>query len=205
VEQQKKNGAALDERELKILGASTELFLEQGYAATSMDQVAQHARVSKTTLYTRFPSKEALFEATIRWRCSEHGMIFAADTFKDLSIEDALWAIATRFIDLLNSPEAIKAEQVVIGEAVRFPEVARIFTEAAPGQTVATVSAFMAYAIAQGKLTPGDPTLMARHFLMVVKAHSTGGDPACPLPMPSGLDATIELFLNGARPRESQS
>lgn len=190
-----------DARELQILEAARDLFLDQGYAATSMDQVASRARVSKTTLYTRFPSKEVLFESTIRWRCSAHGMVFTPETFADFTIADALAAIAQRFLDLLNSPEAIRVEQVVIGESVRFPEVARIFLEAAPGQTVQTVSAFMASAMAQGKLAPGDPVLMARHFLMVVKAHSAGGDPACPMPMSAPVAATVALFLDGARPR----
>ena len=188
----------LDGRELRLLEAARDLFLEQGYAATSMDQVANRARVSKTTLYTRFPSKEALFESTIRWRCSAHGMVFTPESFQEQTIENALTAIAQRFLDLLNSPEAIRVEQVVIGESVRFPEVARIFVEAAPGQTVQTVSAFMAFAMAQGKLAPGDPVLMARHFLMVIKAHSAGGDPACPMPMPAPLDASVALFLTGA-------
>lgn len=188
-------------RELRILEAARDLFLEQGYAATSMDQVAGRARISKTTLYTRFPSKEALFESTIRWRCSEHGMVFTPDSFAELPIAEALVAIARRFLDLLDSPEAARVEQVIIGESVRFPEIARIFVEAAPAQTIQTVSAFMAHAMAQGKLTSGDPVLMARHFLMVVKAHSAGGDPACPMPMPAPVEATVALFLDGARPR----
>lgn len=190
-----------DGRELRILESARDLFLEQGYAATSMDQVATRARISKTTLYTRFPSKEVLFEATIRWRCSAHGMVFTPESFRDDAIADALVAIARRFLDLLDSPEAIRIEQVVIGESVRFPEVARIFVEAAPAQTVQTVSAFMADAIMQGKLAPGDPELMARHFLMVIKAHSAGGDLAYPMPMPAPIEDTVALFLRGALPR----
>jgi TetR/AcrR family transcriptional repressor of mexJK operon len=188
----------LDRRELKILEASRELFLEMGYAMTSMDQVAHRARVSKTTLYTRFPSKEQLFFATIRWRCSEHGMVFSPDSFDELPIKDALRAIAHRFLDMLGSPEAIRIEQVVMGESLRFPEVARIFTEAGHLQTIMTVSAFMAHAIERGQLAAWDPTLMARHFLTVIKAHGAGGDPSCPVPMPLGLDSSLDLFLNGA-------
>jgi TetR/AcrR family transcriptional regulator, mexJK operon transcriptional repressor len=200
-EDSKSRGNGMDDRELRILEAARDLILDRGYAATSMDEVAGRARVSKTTLYKRFPSKEALFEAVIRWRCSAHGMVFAADSFRDETIEDALTSIAKRFLDLLSSPEAVRVEQVVIGESVRFPEVAGIFLAAAPAQTVETVSAFMAYAMEQGKLQRANPTLMARHFLMIVKAHSKGGDPACPLPMPVPVEETVALFLDGARPR----
>ena len=191
----------LDDRELRLLEAARDLILDHGYAATSMDEVAGRARVSKTTLYKRFPSKEALFEAVIRWRCSAHGMVFTPDSFKDHAIADALVAIAKRFLDLLSSAEAVRVEQVVIGESVRFPEIAQIFVAAGPAQTVETVSAFMAFAMDQGKLERANPVLMARHFLMVVKAHSAGGDPACPMPMPAPVEETVALFLNGARPR----
>ena len=58
-----------DAKEEKILAAARDLFLELGYAATSMDLVAQRAKASKTTLYTRFPSKETLFAETISTEC----------------------------------------------------------------------------------------------------------------------------------------
>jgi len=192
-----------DGRELKILRASRELFLEHGYAATSMDQVAQHAHVSKTTLYTRFPSKEALFFATVQWCCSEYGMVFTPDTFNHLSIRDALRAIATRFLALVDSPEATRVEQVIIGESVRFPEIGKIFIEAGPALTIATVASFMESAIQRGLLAARDPVLMARHFLMAIKARGAGGDPACPVPMPGGLDDTLDLFLDGALTRSN--
>ena len=44
-----------------ILDAARRLFLEHGYAVTSMDVVAQLAGVSKATVYARFESKEQLF------------------------------------------------------------------------------------------------------------------------------------------------
>ena len=48
-----------------ILDAATELFLGHGFGATSIEAVAQRVRVSKRTLYHRFPDKEALFAAVV--------------------------------------------------------------------------------------------------------------------------------------------
>src|ERR1700722_8250715 len=92
-------------KEQQILAAAKELFLERGYATTSMDMVAQRARASKTTLYTRFPSKEALFAATITAECEARGMVFRPSDFDHLPIAEALHQIGRRFVDLICSPE----------------------------------------------------------------------------------------------------
>ena len=46
-----------------ILDSATALFLEKGYAATSLDEVAAGARVTKGAVYHHFSSKRALYEA----------------------------------------------------------------------------------------------------------------------------------------------
>ena len=48
-----------------VLDAATALFAEQGYGATSLDQVAAAARVSKGTVYAHFEGKQALFTAAL--------------------------------------------------------------------------------------------------------------------------------------------
>jgi AcrR family transcriptional regulator len=50
----------------RILDVATELFLADGYGATSIEAVAQRAKISKRTFYHRFPDKAALFDATLR-------------------------------------------------------------------------------------------------------------------------------------------
>src|ERR1700751_780201 len=44
-----------------ILDAATTLFLRDGYLATSMDQIAAAASVSKQTVYKQFADKQTLF------------------------------------------------------------------------------------------------------------------------------------------------
>ena len=53
--------AAAAETRRRIREAATELFVEQGYAATSLREVAARAGVGERTLYDAFPSKVALF------------------------------------------------------------------------------------------------------------------------------------------------
>lgn len=53
------------ERRQRLCEAAAGIFLRDGYAQASMDDVARAASMSKRTLYQIFPSKAALFEATI--------------------------------------------------------------------------------------------------------------------------------------------
>src|SRR5512142_2613766 len=50
----------------EIVAAALELFVEHGYAATRLDDVAQRAGVTKGTMYLYFDGKEALFKAVVR-------------------------------------------------------------------------------------------------------------------------------------------
>ena len=53
-------------RPAELLDAALDLFVERGYAATRLDDVAQRAGVSKGTVYLYFDSKEELFKAVVR-------------------------------------------------------------------------------------------------------------------------------------------
>lgn len=54
------------ERPAELLDAALELFVEKGFAATRVDDVAARAGVSKGTLFLYFASKEELFKAVVR-------------------------------------------------------------------------------------------------------------------------------------------
>jgi AcrR family transcriptional regulator len=50
----------------QLLGAATEVFAREGYAAASVARIAAAAGATKPTLYARFGSKTELFEAATR-------------------------------------------------------------------------------------------------------------------------------------------
>jgi TetR/AcrR family transcriptional repressor of mexJK operon len=194
-----------DPKEEKILAAAADAFLEFGYAGTSMDIVAQRARASKTTLYTRFASKEELFAATISAYCIHHGMELHLDEMLRQPPEKVLCRIGRNFVDLILSPEAVRMEQIITGEAPRFPEVARIFHEAGPQRTIAVVARYLAEAAARGQLSVADPEFTARQFLMSLKAPNCEQMLALPPMPPEERDAfvakVVRLFLDGTAPR----
>jgi AcrR family transcriptional regulator len=51
--------------EQRIVAAATELFLADGYVATTLEAVARRARVAARTVYVRFGTKAALFKRVV--------------------------------------------------------------------------------------------------------------------------------------------
>src|SRR5258706_6679077 len=55
-----------DARPEEIVAAALEVFVERGFAATKLEDVARRAGVTKGTIYLYFENKEALFKAVVR-------------------------------------------------------------------------------------------------------------------------------------------
>ncbi|KAA0592998.1 TetR/AcrR family transcriptional repressor of mexJK operon [Azospirillum lipoferum] len=157
--------AGCDPRTDRILAASERLFLELGYTATSMSLVAQRAAVSKTTLYTRFPSKEELFVATIQAACRRYGADITPDNVADLPLEEALYRVGRRLVDLLWSPDTIMIRQSVLSEASRIPLVGHLYCQAGPQRIVSALTILFARLSGRGCVGIADPAFIARQFL----------------------------------------
>ena len=57
--------AQIAQTEQRILAAATELFLADGYVATTLEAVAKRAQVGARTVYLRFGTKAALFKRVV--------------------------------------------------------------------------------------------------------------------------------------------
>lgn len=60
--------AGADRSRVSILDAAQALFAQQGYAATSMRQIANHAGLAPGGIYNHFPAKETIFQAILSER-----------------------------------------------------------------------------------------------------------------------------------------
>src|SRR3954452_22719335 len=61
----------------RLFEAAVELIAEQGFSATTVDDIALRAKVAKGTVYDNFASKTALFEELLR-----HGIGLLTDEFR---------------------------------------------------------------------------------------------------------------------------
>ena len=190
----------------KILEAAKPLFLTSGYTATSMDDVAAQAGVSKTTLYKRYPSKAALFAAVIAAQTERSSLAWDTATFADSSIDEALFRIGTEFVNLVCQPDSLRLELVYNSEGTSIPEVAAAFKASGPEQVVNTVARLFRHFVSKGLLAPVDPYFAALQFLVILKGDpfglaQQGKNGPARRDRDRQVRQAIQLFLDGARPR----
>jgi TetR/AcrR family transcriptional regulator, mexJK operon transcriptional repressor len=150
-----------------ILEAATRLFLAKGYQATSTDEIAAVAGVSKQTIYTHFAKKEELFARLVLGN-ADRVDAFVTDIPSIARGADDLAAglgeLARRYLRFVIRPEVLLLRRLVIGEASRFPELARAYFEAVPQRVYEALSGLFAELDREGRLRVTDPELAAHHF-----------------------------------------
>jgi TetR/AcrR family transcriptional repressor of mexJK operon len=183
-----------------IARAATELFLAQGYQATSTEQVASTAGVSKQTVYNQFGDKERLFREIVLG-VTPTATAFAdglADAMRGVDTPDrldaALRALARRYLTTVVNPQVLALRRLVISEATRFPDLAATYYERGPSRVLTALGDLFAGLVEQGLLR-GDSTRSAPDFafLLLGRALDEGmfrvGDPVL---TPAGLDETAD-------------
>lgn len=113
-----------------ILDAAAEVFLECGYVGTSMDGVAARAGVSKQTIYKHFADKEGLFTALVLHAVEGVEARIGAASPVPLDPDDlvpTLRELAQRLHAAIVNPEVLRLRRLVAGEALRFPELGRLY------------------------------------------------------------------------------
>jgi TetR/AcrR family transcriptional repressor of mexJK operon len=188
-----------------ILDAATTLFLRNGYAGTSMDEIAALAGVSKQTVYKHFADKDSLFTAIVTAAVDAAGdPVFEAATAladgDDLAAD--LLALARGQLAQVMQPRLMQLRRLVIGEANRFPELGRAFYDRGAGRTTAVLAGAFERIAARGQLEADDPELAAAHFNWLVMSGPVNramllGDDA--IPTAADLDrhaeAGVRAFL----------
>jgi AcrR family transcriptional regulator len=160
-----------DERREAILKVAREVFFEQGYTAASMSTIAARLGGSKGTLYNYFKSKEELFEAQVRERCGA-----AADRISDVSAEgepiEVLSRLGEQYLEHLYSEETVQMFRILVAEAQRSPELARVFYEVGPARGQKGLEDYLEGARARGALDIPDCTLAAEQLLSLWKGRT---------------------------------
>jgi TetR/AcrR family transcriptional regulator, mexJK operon transcriptional repressor len=106
-------------RETEILKTALGVFLRCGYGASTLDELAAAAQVTKRTLYAYYGDKAGLFAVMVR----DLAAVVSLDAATD---DDTLETLAARIVRRVHSDELVALHQLVIGESARFPELAVI-------------------------------------------------------------------------------
>jgi TetR/AcrR family transcriptional regulator, mexJK operon transcriptional repressor len=156
-----------------ILSAATVVFLREGYASTTMDQVAALAEVSKLTIYRHFADKSTLFTEVVTSTVDHASNVVQQEILalgRTDDLEADLRALARRQLGLVMQPHLLRLRRLVIAELARFPALGRIFYDRGPGRTIVTLASIFDKLTADGMLSAEDPHLAATQFNWLVMA-----------------------------------
>jgi TetR/AcrR family transcriptional regulator, mexJK operon transcriptional repressor len=198
----------------RILDAATDLFLAEGYGATSIEAVAQRARISKRTFYHRFSDKAALFGAVVQRIIQGVRPPPEVPLFEGSGLREVLHRLARLGVHASVAPMTLALTRLMLVEAQRFPELAAIVArEGGRAELVGQIAGIFERESRAGGLALDRAAFAAEQFLQLVvslpQRRALGlGTPMTETELDAWADDCVNLFLNGCRfwqPRASGS
>jgi AcrR family transcriptional regulator len=159
-----------EKAETILMGARQE-FIAHGYAAASMDRIADAAKVSKPTLYSYFQDKKGLFTALIERLSQRDPMLFWLQNARTLEEppDIVLRRLATKILEQFSGEQPLFfLIRIIIGESGRFPALARAFVSKFEKQNIQLLCEYLA---AHPQISVPDPEIAARVFMGTLIHH----------------------------------
>lgn len=188
-------------KNISILEAASDLFLEQGFEGTSMDKVARRAGVSKQTVYSHFESKEQLFGEAIHAEIATHYPDKALESVENHTVEADLTVICHQLATLLMSERAFAMYRLLVTAAARGPELGQIFWQSGPADIQLQLSRFLQTWVDKGALAIEDTEKAGQQLVALFKepAHfriSIGvQEPLSPKEIDACVNDAVSSFL----------
>lgn len=161
-----------------VVEAARTLFLRQGYAGTTMEEIAALAGLTKRTVYNNYPDKKVLFTQIVV------DVIAFAETFARglhaefttgitrANLHSALDDLARRMALAIVRPEVVALRRLLIGEARDFPALAAKYFDRAPGQVIDALALEFRHLARSGVLRVREPRRAAAQFAYLVVGES---------------------------------
>lgn len=196
-----------DARPQELLDAALGVFVERGYAATRLDEVARRAGVAKATLYRYYDSKLELFKAVVR-----NALVVGFDELAAApspapsraprSARDRLAGLLTAFMTRVAGTPLAGIPKLVIAEAGNFPEVARFYHDEVIGRARALVVGTLTQGAASGEFRPVDAEyawriVVAPLLMSIVWMRSFQAFEKQPFDVARHLNVQLDLLFDG--------
>jgi TetR/AcrR family transcriptional repressor of mexJK operon len=161
--------------------------------------------VSKQTVYKQFGDKHELLLAIVN-NALESTVAPFLERIRALAdsvaLESDLTALAADYLRAVLQEPVVQLRRLVVGEANRVPELARLYYEQAPARTLAAFAGCFSALHDRGLLHVPEPAIAAEHFAFLIVGRSIdqalfyGGPPVL-----AGIDvdghvrAGVQVFL----------
>lgn len=194
-----------ESRPNELLAAALELFVERGYAATRLEDVAARAGASKGTLYLYFSGKDELFKAVVRGEILP--AIAKAETLVGQfpgSASDLLRTVVSGIWSNVGNTLLSGIPKLIIAESGNFPDLARFYYQEVILRGFALIKSILERGVRQGEFRKLDVEPTARAMLgplllSMLWRHSFQSLESAPLSAERFFDAYLALVLEGLR------
>lgn len=197
-------------RPAELTAAALDVFVDKGYAATRLEDVAERAGVSKGTLYLYFASKEALFQAVVR-----EGLLPALVEGETLVAgftgpSDALLReVMGGMWRLIGSQRIGGIPKLVFAEARNFPEIAAFYQREVIQRGTALIRSVIERGVVRGEFRPLDPDVaiyivIAPVLMRMIWKHSIDCCAAAGVDDTNYFAEYFEIVLRGLRAEPAQ-
>ena len=192
---------ASDPAKDKVVEAALELFVSHGYEGTSTEDVATAARASKSTIYSRFRSKEDLFTAVMLAACQGVDAPSIEDLDQYPTLPEALAAAAKATLYRVLQPRGLAVLEVGIGAKKSNPVAMKIYWENGPGVAQKFVRKALQREKDAGRIDCGNLSRAASRFMNMIFGPFLYGAMFAGEKLPTRsqidqeLDTTIHHFL----------
>lgn len=116
-------------RREQLIAVAEQLFLQHGFANTSVNAIVREAGGSLATLYAEFGSKEALFESVLSERAARFFPEERSAPRQGLDARAELRALATHMLKRMLSDDGLAVYRIAVHEAPRFPALRKALLE----------------------------------------------------------------------------
>jgi len=197
-------------RPAELLDAALEVFVERGYAATRLEDVARRAGITKGAMYHYFENKESLFKAMVRAKVVENiaAIEQIVQEFQG-SARDMLLLLMTRWWDRVVEGPTSGIAKLMMSEAGSFPELAAFYYEEVMQRNIKLFEHAMKLGMARGEFRRLDPSLAVRLSIAPMLTAALWKHSFATCVQEASFDprryfeAHIEIFLNGLLSTES--
>ncbi|WP_240232285.1 TetR/AcrR family transcriptional regulator [Devosia lacusdianchii] len=209
IETTKKFRRRAEARPDEVLDAALAVFVEKGFAAAKVDEVAKRAGVSKGTVYLYFPSKEALIEGIVRRAVAPIALRALPDLEKfEGDPRVPITMLMKVLTQTLSQPEAAAVPKLILREVMSFPSIAALYRNEVLNKVMPALIELIQRGVASGKLRPVDPELTVRSIIGPVLAHVALGELFGIKPAGEGLSLDrlianhLDILFHGLTPSE---
>ena len=148
----------------QILDGARQVFLLNGYAGASMEEITAQAGVSKGAIYHYFDSKDVLFRSFIRAEAERIAQVLPSPDPNDPNPVSALHQVGVAILEAFDDPATIATLRLIIGALRRFPHLGEEFLRDSLELLIERVTVYLGARSAAGALRSNGSRFWAEQF-----------------------------------------